>query len=255
MHLHVESTGEGEPVVLVHGSWTDHHAWDAVVAELPAGFRAVTYDRRGHSASEGEGDLLDDIGDLAGIVEETGPAHLVGNSLGAQIVLRLAVARPELALTLALHEPGFWSLAPGDDSIRAIQAGLRPAVGLIEAGEDEAGARAFAEMLLGPGAWDGGLPDQLRRTMVANARTFACEERDPEIAALELPVASTHPTLLTTGDESDRAFGVVTDRLAEELPHARRVTLAGAGHIPHRTHPAEYAAVLAGFWAAQVRRA
>ena len=31
-HLHVDGPiGEGEPLVLVHGGWTDHTTWNAVV--------------------------------------------------------------------------------------------------------------------------------------------------------------------------------------------------------------------------------
>ena len=45
-------SGSGEPLVLVHGSWIDHHSWDAVVPALSESFRVVAYDRRGDSASE-----------------------------------------------------------------------------------------------------------------------------------------------------------------------------------------------------------
>jgi pimeloyl-ACP methyl ester carboxylesterase len=61
------------------------------------------------------------------------------------------------------------------------------------------------------------------------------------------------PTLLTCGEETDEAFHVVTDRLAALLPHAERLTIAGAGHVPHRTHPAEYAAILAQFTTTHAR--
>ena len=40
---------------------------------------------------------------------------------------------------------------------------------------------------------------------------------------------------------------MVTERLAALLPHADRVTIPGAGHIPHRTHPGVYADILARF--------
>src|SRR5262245_23833728 len=99
LHIHVDESGVGEPVVFVHGSWGDHHTWDALVGELPRSFRLVRYDRRGHSESEcppGQGSVSDDVGDLGALVETVGPAHLVGNSLGAQIALSLAMARPDL---------------------------------------------------------------------------------------------------------------------------------------------------------------
>ena len=42
-----------DTVVLVHGSWGDHHNWDAVAPMLARSFRVLTYDRRGHSPGAG----------------------------------------------------------------------------------------------------------------------------------------------------------------------------------------------------------
>ena len=50
--LYYERHGHGEPVVLVHGSWTDHGSWTFVVDDLAQTNHVVTYDRRGHSRSE-----------------------------------------------------------------------------------------------------------------------------------------------------------------------------------------------------------
>jgi pimeloyl-ACP methyl ester carboxylesterase len=51
--LYYERAGErGAPLVLVHGSWGDHHNWESVVPSLAQSFRVLTYDRRGHSQSE-----------------------------------------------------------------------------------------------------------------------------------------------------------------------------------------------------------
>lgn len=53
--------------------------------------------------------------------------------------------------------------------------------------------------------------------------------------------------LLTGGAHSDPADSAVVACLAGALPHARRYTFAGAGHVPHRTHPDELARVVRGF--------
>ncbi|HET8757989.1 MAG TPA: alpha/beta hydrolase [Solirubrobacteraceae bacterium] len=248
LRLDVECSGDGEPVVLVHGSWSDLRAWDALA--FPDTLRVIRYSRRGHSASEcppGQGTIADDVADLAALVQTVGPAHLVGNSLGAEIALRLAVDRPELVRSLALHEPGFWSLAPDDPAVIAMRARLAPAVERLAAGGREAGTRAFADALFGPGAWDGAMPDALKRVMLANAMTFVDEERAPDYGALDTARLPVVPTLLTLGEETDAAFVVVTERLAALLPHAERVTIAGAGHIPHRTHPDVYAELVTRF--------
>ena len=53
VRLFYELQGTGAvPLVLVHGSWNSHHAWDLVVPRLAEAFRVLTYDRRGHSQSE-----------------------------------------------------------------------------------------------------------------------------------------------------------------------------------------------------------
>lgn len=53
VRLFYELQGTGAvPLVLVHGSWNSHHAWDLVVPRLAEVFRVLTYDRRGHSQSE-----------------------------------------------------------------------------------------------------------------------------------------------------------------------------------------------------------
>src|SRR5262245_58370806 len=94
IRLRYEVAGSGEPLVLVHGSWGDHHNWDAFAPLLTDRFEVVRYDRRGHSDSEcppGQGSVTDDVADLAALIERlgNGPAHVVGNSFGAAISLRL----------------------------------------------------------------------------------------------------------------------------------------------------------------------
>jgi pimeloyl-ACP methyl ester carboxylesterase len=44
-----EVVGDGEPLVLVHGSWVDHDTWQAVVPGLAESFRVLAYARRGHA--------------------------------------------------------------------------------------------------------------------------------------------------------------------------------------------------------------
>ncbi len=84
--------------MLVHGSWVDHMEWPFIVPLLAPRFRVTIYDRRGHSQSERlptQGSVHEDVADLAAIIERAGaPAHVLGNSMGASISLRLAAERP-----------------------------------------------------------------------------------------------------------------------------------------------------------------
>jgi non-heme chloroperoxidase len=52
IELYYEDHGSGQPVVLIHGYPLDGHSWEKqVVALLDAGFRVITYDRRGFGQS------------------------------------------------------------------------------------------------------------------------------------------------------------------------------------------------------------
>src|SRR4029450_2169153 len=72
---------------------------------LAQSFQVLSYDRRGHSQSSGNGSLEDDLVDVAALIEylQLAPVNLVGNSLGGCIALRLAVARPELLRSVSVH--------------------------------------------------------------------------------------------------------------------------------------------------------
>ena len=52
LRLHYQDFGQGRPVVLIHGWPLSGRSWEPQVAELvDAGFRVITYDRRGFGAS------------------------------------------------------------------------------------------------------------------------------------------------------------------------------------------------------------
>lgn len=253
VRLEVNENGTGEPLVLVHGSWDDRHTWAAVEEPLAQSFRVVTYDRRGHSDSDdagGPGSRGVDEDDLADLVEtlDLAPAHFVGNSFGASIVLGLGARRPDLVRSLCAHEPPLFDVASDDPGVVAFGRVVEPVVELIEDGEPEAAARRFIDELMGPGVWTE-MPREGRETMIRNAGTFADEQHDPEWASIDLEALgrSDRPALLTRGDKGPPPMAAVIDRLAAAIPRAEVATVQGAGHVPHETHPHEWASIVRRF--------
>jgi pimeloyl-ACP methyl ester carboxylesterase len=255
--LFVQRFGSGDPLVLAHGSWVDHMSWAFVVPALAQRFQVTAYDRRGHSQSERpatQGSIQEDMADLAAIIEQAGaPAHVVANSMGASISLRLAAERPELLRTLAAHEPPLVGLLRDDPATRALVEDPLELFGSaatdIAEGRGEEAARRFVDFIIGPGAWDAVIPAEVKQMMVNNAPTFLDETRDPEVLTIDTAAlaAFDRPVFLSGGSESPPFFSDILDKLHAAIPRAERNTFAGAGHIPHSTHPQDYVAAVTAF--------
>jgi len=242
---------EGEPLVLVHGSWGDHHNWDMVAGELAKTFRVLTYDRRGHSQSErvpGQGSVEEDITDLIELINhlDLSPAHVAGNSFGAGIVLKMAAKRPGLFRSMIIHEPPLLGLLKDTpqarEALQIVNGNMKTVLDLIVAGDLEKATEEFMEKIaLGTGAW-GKLPEMAKETFIHNSLTWYDEMQDPQSLEIELTTLSDFkkPVLLSEGSESPPFFPLIIDKLMNAIPHAKRITIEGAGHVPHMSHPQKY---------------
>lgn len=256
IELSYELAGDGDDtIVLVHGGWTDHLSWQFVVPAFAERHRVLSYDRRGHSRSVGsartQASRRQHELDLAALIEtlDLGAVTLVGNSYGGSISLGLASRRPDLVRCVIAHEPPLLDVAklhkPLEADLSNVRAIVAEVSGLLQAGDPEGGARLFVEQVLGPGTWQM-LPDDNRRTFVANAATFLDMTADPAWA--EVPALDGVPVLLTDGDASPSWLPSIVDALASTaFPYADRHTFAGAGHVPHLTDPESYATTVQSF--------
>jgi pimeloyl-ACP methyl ester carboxylesterase len=265
IELYWELSGQaGDPLVLVHGSWGDHHGWDRIAPALARSLRVLTYDRRGHSRSERpatQGSVREDAADLAALIEhlDLAPAHILGNSFGGSIVLRLAAERPDLFRSLLVHEPPLFGVLEDPASrkmLQVFQERVRVVVELLENGQMESGARQFIETIaFGPGAWEQ-LPGELRQTFIFNAPTFLDEQSDPEWLLIDPEALANFsaPALLTQGGQSEPFFPLVVENIAQFLPHSQRQKLPGADHVPQLSQPEEYTETVLSFIRAVSRR-
>ncbi|MGH2759939.1 MAG: alpha/beta fold hydrolase [Actinomycetota bacterium] len=254
--LFYESVGDGYPLLMVHGSWTDRFGWSGVVPGLSDSFRVITYDRRGHGNSEkpGNGVRRDDEDDLAALIEalDIAPCHLATNSFGSSISLAMTARRPELVRSLAVHEPPLMAIVDDPDAQRVLDetdAKITVVLDEIRAGQVDAAAKRFVEeVALGPGMWDQ-LPGPIQQTFKTNAPTWANEQADEGWPAIDLDALGTYsgPVLLSEGDQSPPFFAVILARLQRTLKKAQREMYPGAGHVPHMTHPDAYVEKVTAF--------
>ncbi len=262
--LFYELTGDhGDPLIMIHGSWGDHENWQPVVPGLSKSFRVLTYDRRGHSQSEkiaAQGSFDEDAVDAAALLAELdlAPAHVVGNSGGAIIALKLACMKPSTFKSLVVHEPPLFDLQTGDPSIapkqREGKSRAEAVMKLLEAGDRAGGARLFVETVaFGPGGWER-LPPHLKETFIYNADTFLDETRDRSGLVVDLKALSQFgkPTLLSYGGKSAPFFKPIVEKLADTIPGSRLEVFPNDGHTPHISNPAEFVRRVTAFAQSQV---
>jgi pimeloyl-ACP methyl ester carboxylesterase len=248
--LYYEVTGDGPPVVLLHGFSLDTRMWDEQVAPLAESYRVIRCDLRGfgRSAIPEPGVLYRHADDVQALLAHLNAREvvLVGLSLGGAVALDVARAHPGVARALVLVDsvlPGFET--PGMDAdIRAVWG----------AGRRE-GAEAARSLWLDvpfftclrerPDAWARFEP------IVRDYSGWGWTSPDPG-RWVEPPCASdlgrvSVPALVVVGERDVPDIQRIGDALVEGLPLARKVTLPGLGHIPNMEDPAAFNAVLLQF--------
>jgi 3-oxoadipate enol-lactonase len=252
-----EAQGSGDPVVLVHGTGQSRQGWVAQVTALAERYRCIATDHRdvGESSyDEAPYAPADLAADVAAVLDRlgTGPAHLVGYSLGGAVVQELALLRPDLVRSLVL-------VATWARSDPWFQATMRSWQSLRRAHwEDD---RAFLDAL-GPWLWSPvtyatpGLVDGLHTLIAAqdpaqrpDGWIRQCEADIAHDAAARLGRLRV-PALVVCGADDITTPLRYARELAGLLPEAELVVVEGAGHGVIGERPAEVNALLERFLAA-----
>jgi 3-oxoadipate enol-lactonase len=101
-------TGDGEPVVQIHGAGFGHFNFDPVTPLIADRFRVVDYDMRGYGASDRPVQHYDMevwADDLAGLMDalELAEAHVHGTSMGGMIAIVFAGKYPERTSSVVVN--------------------------------------------------------------------------------------------------------------------------------------------------------
>lgn len=100
--IHIETTGNGPDLVMLHG-WAMHSGvWDSVVEPLSRRFRLHRVDLPGHGASRDC--VLESLEQMTAVIADRLPGSysVCGWSLGGQVAIRLALQAPERVQRLVL---------------------------------------------------------------------------------------------------------------------------------------------------------
>jgi 3-oxoadipate enol-lactonase len=119
--LRGEMLGEGPPVVLLHGlSATRRNVVQGSRALVKRGYRLISYDARGHGASDAAPryEYDDLVGDLVAVLDELDleRAALVGSSMGAATAMAYTLEHPDRVPALVQITPAYTGYARTGDA-------------------------------------------------------------------------------------------------------------------------------------------
>ncbi len=242
--IHYHETGEGTPVVFVHGSgpgasgWSNFH--DAMDAFAARGYRAIAPDSLGYGYStkpeDANYDLAFYVDGLKRFLDALGIERcaLVGNSMGGAMCVRFALDHPERVEKLIL-------MAPGGMEEREVYMGMRGIRRMLKAifggGELDLPSmkKVFELQVYRPDDVDDSvIEERLKMAKLQPRRVFETSNvpnLEHEISKLACPIL----VMWGQNDQFCPVSGAV--KFAERCQQTRVLTITECGHWVMVEHP------------------
>ncbi|MFM9107664.1 MAG: alpha/beta fold hydrolase [Chloroflexota bacterium] len=228
LRLYYEESGEGTPLILMHGASSSIDdpvfSWLDLVPSFSERYRAIQVEHRGHGRTDNPAGRLDYhliAGDICALIEQlgAGPAHVAGVSDGGIVALTIGMTRPDLARSLVAVGPNYYN----DDLVReanefADVSRMSPrAIEAMAARHDRGGK---------PAGWWKDLFAQLAANLAVN----------PDYSLADL-ARIPNPVLLVSGE--DDLWGNIAQmtEMKRAIPNAELLIVNHAPHEVQHTHP------------------
>jgi esterase len=251
MELHYERSGQGHPLIILHGLFGSLENWRTLSKAFAQSFTVFVLDQRNHGRSPHSDDfnyqvMVEDVHEFMERHDLTS-AYVLGHSMGGKVAMQFALSYPSLVDRLIVVDIAPKVYPPGHDDVFA---------GLYALNLAALRSRQEAEATLAPH-----LPDlALRQFLLKN---LAREDSGAFIWRINLDgihrnyhemlkrfTASgefPQPTLFIRGANSGyiRDTDLVTIR--ENFPAAQLTTISNTGHWVHAEAPQEFTRIVADF--------
>jgi pimeloyl-ACP methyl ester carboxylesterase len=254
--------GNGSPLVCLHGFVDTWRTWELVLPALERHHDVLALTLPGHAGGPPLQALLTDdtlVDAVERCIDEAGmaEAHVVGNSLGGYLALRLA-ARARARSVVAFAPAGGWAdddpwpvellrlqlrlleqataAAPHADAITASPEGRRSATELITTNFEHIPSELIASQTVGIAR----APEARRLLEYAQRAHWGLDAE-----RIDCPVR----IVWGTADKLLRWPQSAVRYRTQLLPHAEWIELDGIGHCPQLDVPLEAAQLILGFTA------
>lgn len=242
MKLNYRKSGQGPPLIILHGLFGSADNWFSIAKELEASFTLYLVDQRNHGESPKSDiwnyqvmaeDLLELMEDL-----QIPKAHLMGHSMGGKAVMKFAFTYPEKVDKLIVADIAPRYYPPHHQEILK---------GLNAIPVDSIKSRKEADDILAQYINHPGIRQFLLKSLGRNSQngfewkvnlpviTAQIEQVGEEIAA-DKPFD--RPTLFMGGEKSDYINEEDKKAIAELFTDSRIIFIKNAGHWLHAEQPA-----------------
>ena len=262
--LKYQEQGQGEPVLFVHGSHTDHRMWEPqreAFAKLP--YRFIALDQRYFGTDPwpdqgGNFSMTTHNNDLAAFINELkiAPVNIVGWSYSGTTVLDFAVQFPELVKSVLVYDPSVatWVTDPAD--LQVIGAEIPdiagPLVAAVQSGDNATAVKVFTDRASSKdpssSTFDT-LPQPVRTMMLENARMLPlllAQPPGPQVTCEQLGQIKV-PVAIVRGELSRPLFQVHTDTAHKCIPQSKLISLPKARHLGPMQDPDAFTKIVVDF--------
>jgi pimeloyl-ACP methyl ester carboxylesterase len=231
-----QESGEGSPLLIVHGTSSVHHNWQFVADRLMNHFKVYVMDRRGRCQSKDhpEYSIEKEFADVAAILNSfDDPAYVLGHSFGGLCTLGASLLVSNVR-ELILYEPAIAFDAKGLAFCDIMES-------LLKSNRPEAALEFFMKQIVRVSDEE---IEFAKKQPEWKERLFAAQTIPREIRALVHYNYSAEsfsniriPTTLFVGENSPEILKNMVFKVQATIPNSKIVELPGQGHISMLTAP------------------